>query len=66
MLTRLPDVQVRADKRERKRQAVAADGLGHADDVRLDAGGLEAEERSSAAAAHLHVVDDEQDAVPLA
>ena len=29
-------------------------------------GGLETEERSSAAAAHLHIVNDEQDAVPLA
>ena len=36
MLAWLPDVQVRADQRERQWQAVAADGLGQADDVRLD------------------------------
>lgn len=66
MLTRLPDVQVRTDQRERKRQAVAADGFGQADDVRFDAGRLEAEEGASAAAAHLHVIDDEQQALPLA
>src|SRR5690606_17003459 len=53
-------------QRERHRDAVAADRLGQADDVRLDACFLEAEERPGAAAAHLHVVDDQQDLVPLA
>jgi hypothetical protein len=41
VLTRLPDVQVRTDKREPQRQTVTADGLGQADHVRLDAGGLD-------------------------
>jgi hypothetical protein len=66
VLARLPDVEVRADQGQRQRQPVAADRLGQADDVGLDAGGLEAEERAGTAASHLHVVDDEQDAMPAA
>src|ERR1700722_16822211 len=63
MLARCPDVQVGPDKRERERQPVPADGLRQAHNVRSDPRGLEAEERASPAAAHLDVVDDEQDAV---
>jgi hypothetical protein len=66
VFARFPDIQFGPDQREREREPVAADGLGHAHDVRLDPGHLEAEERPGPAAAHLHVVDDEQDAVPLA
>src|SRR6185312_1513801 len=58
-----PDVQVESDQRERERQPVPADGLRQANDVRGDPRGLEAEERACPAAAHLDIVDDEQDAV---
>src|SRR5690625_5484349 len=66
VLARLPDVQLRLDECQRHRQAVSADGLRQRDDVRVDPGLLEAEEATGAAAAHLDVVDDQQDVVLLA
>src|SRR5690625_2455233 len=66
VLARLPDVELGPHEGERHRQAVAADRLRQRDDVRHDAGLLEAEEVAGAAAAHLDVVDDEQDLVALA
>jgi hypothetical protein len=62
----LPDVKLSPDQGQRHRQAVAADRLGQAHDVRDDTCLLEAEERTRTTAAHLHVVDDEQHVVPLA
>jgi hypothetical protein len=49
----------------RKRQTETAQGLRQADDIGLDAGRLEAEERAGAAAADLDVVDDQQYVVSL-
>jgi len=66
VLTRFPDVQFRLEQGQRQGQTVAADGLGQRDDVRPDAGLLEGEERTGTPAAHLDVVDDEQQVVPLA
>jgi hypothetical protein len=51
---------------DRHRQAVPAQRLGQAHDVGDDPGLFEAEERPGPAAAHLHVVHDEQQIVPLA
>src|SRR2546422_794239 len=56
VLARLPDVQLGLEQRHGERQAVAAQRLGQADDVRDDPGILEAEEGPGASAAHLHVV----------
>src|SRR5690606_24098328 len=63
VLSRLPHVEVGADEREGERQTGRADRLREAHDVGDDAGLLEAEERARAAAAHLDIVDDEEDLV---
>ena len=63
VFARLPDVQLRLEQGQSHRQAVAGDGLGHAHDVRVDAGLFEGEEGAGAAAAGLHVVDDQQNLV---
>ncbi len=56
----------RLEQRQCHRQTVAADRLRQRDDVGRDAGDLEGEERAGAAAAHLDVVDDQQDVASLA
>src|SRR5699024_10947533 len=66
VLAGLPDVQLRLDEGQRERVAVAADRLREGDHVRVDAGLLEAEELTGAAAAHLDVVHAQQDLVLLA
>ena len=66
MFSGFPHVEIPAEERERERKTEAAQRLGERDDVRLDAllavDRLEREERTRAAASHLDVVDDHQDA----
>src|SRR3546814_4294062 len=49
----LPDIKLGLHQHQRHRQAKARQRLRQRDDVRTDAGGLEAEERAGAAAAEI-------------
>src|SRR5699024_9763881 len=65
VLAGLPDVELGTEQGQCHRQTRTGDRLRQAHDVGLDSGLFEAEERTGAAAACLHVVDDEEDVVLL-
>ena len=62
----LPAVQLFLEQHDRQRHTHAADGLGHNHHVGNDARALKGEEGARAAAAYLHVVDDQQNVVLIA
>ena len=66
VLARLPLVKLRAQQRQRKRHAIAADGLRERHDVRRDACALKREEPTGTGSAHLHVIDNHQNVVLVA
>ncbi len=66
MLARAPDVEIRTNHGDRQRQAVARQRLRYGNDVRLDAGRFEREERTGTADAGLDIVHDEEHVVLVA
>ena len=66
MLPGLPYIQLRLYEHQGKGHTIAADGFRLGDDIRHYPGPLEGEEPACSGTAHLHVVHDEQDVVPVA